>query len=51
LYGWLSYAQSVVFFGLHGFAGALAFFFVWRRALGSNHPFGADGYAAAQPKR
>lgn len=32
LYGWLNYAQSVVFFGLHGFAGALAFFFVWRLA-------------------
>ena len=31
-YGWLNYAQSVVFFGLHGFVGALAFFFVWRRA-------------------
>jgi hypothetical protein len=31
-YGWLNYAQSVVFFGFHGFVGALAFFFVWRRA-------------------
>ena len=31
-YGWLNYAQSVVFFGFHGFVGALAFFFVLRRA-------------------
>lgn len=30
-YGWLSYAQDVLFFGLQGLAGALAFFFVWRR--------------------
>jgi len=50
-YGWLNYAQSVVCFGLHGFAGALAFFFVWRRASGPNHSFEVDGYAAAQLKR
>lgn len=36
-YGWLSYVQSIVFFGLHGLAGALALFFVWRRALGPDH--------------
>lgn len=36
LYGWLSYAQSILFFGLHGLAGGLAFFFVWRRGLGPN---------------
>jgi hypothetical protein len=50
-YGWLSYAQSVVFFGLHGFVGALAFFIVWRRSLGPNHSFEADGSAAAQLQR
>lgn len=31
IHGWLNYAQSVAFFGLHGFVGALAFFFVRRR--------------------
>ena len=35
-YGWLSYAQGVLFFGLHGLAGALVFHFVWRRTLGPN---------------
>ena len=38
-YGWLSYAQDVLFFGLHGLAGALAFYFVWRRTFGpTNSP-------------
>ena len=46
-YGWLNYVQSVVFFGLHGFVGALAFFFAWRRSLGPNRSFKADGCAAA----
>jgi hypothetical protein len=46
-YGWLSYAQSVLFLGLHGLAGALAFFVVWRRSLGPNSSFKADGCAAA----
>lgn len=35
-YGWLNYAQSVLFFGLHGLAGGLIFFFVWRYYLGPN---------------
>jgi hypothetical protein len=35
-YGWLNYAQSIVLFGLHGFTGALAFFFVWRHSLSPN---------------
>jgi hypothetical protein len=39
LYGWLNYAQSILFFGLHGLAGALVFFFVWRRGLGPNNSF------------
>lgn len=30
LYGWLSYAEMVLLFGLHGLIGALTFFFVWR---------------------
>lgn len=50
-YGWLNYAQSIVIYGLHGFVGALVFYFVWRRALGPNSSFEADGYAAAQLKR
>ena len=37
-YGWLSHAESSIFFGLHGLAGALAFYFVWRR-LGPNNSF------------
>lgn len=35
-YGWLSYAQNILFFALHGLAGALMFFFVCRRGLGPN---------------
>ena len=30
LYGWLSYAESAAIFGLHGTAGALAFYFTWK---------------------
>ena len=37
IYGWLSYFQSIIFFGLHGLAGALAFYFTWRRSLGPNY--------------
>jgi hypothetical protein len=39
LYGWLSYAQSILLFGLHGSAGALVFLFVWRLRLGPNNSF------------
>ena len=38
-YGWLSYAQSILFFALHGLAGGLVFFFVWRCSLGPNNSF------------
>jgi hypothetical protein len=30
-YAWLSYIESVVYFGVHGLAGALAFYAVWRK--------------------
>ena len=30
IYGWLSYMQSVVIFGLQGAAGAIAFYFTWK---------------------
>jgi hypothetical protein len=30
-YGWLSYAEAVAMFGLHGLVGALVFLAVWRR--------------------
>lgn len=43
LYGWLSYAQNVLFFGVHGLAGGLAFFFVWRRWSEPNTSFNRDG--------
>ena len=39
LYGWLSYLQSVVAFGLHGLAGATAFYFSWVHSLGPNNSF------------
>jgi hypothetical protein len=38
-YGWLSYAQSILSFGLHGLAGALVFLFVWHRWLGPDNSF------------
>ena len=37
LYGWLNYVQSVVAFGLHGLAGASAFYLVWVRSMGPNN--------------
>jgi hypothetical protein len=30
-YAWLTYAEGVLFFALHGLAGALVFYAVWRR--------------------
>ncbi len=30
-YAWLSFAENLVFFGLHGLVGALVFYGVWRR--------------------
>ncbi len=30
-YGWLSYAEAVIMFGVHGLVGALVFLAVWRR--------------------
>lgn len=39
LYGWLSYLQSVAGFGLHGLAGATAFYLVWARWMGPNNSF------------
>ena len=30
-YGWLSYAATVLEYGLHGLAGALVFLVIWRR--------------------
>lgn len=31
VYAWLTYAEGVLFFGLHGLSGALVFYAVWRR--------------------
>ena len=36
IYGWLAYAQSVVIYGLHGVAGALAFYFTWKWSQGKD---------------
>jgi hypothetical protein len=30
-YAWLTYAESVLYFGVHGLIGALTFYVVWRR--------------------
>ena len=30
-YAWLSYGENILYFGLHGLAGALVFYAVWRR--------------------
>ena len=30
-YGWLEYFQGIVFYGIHGLVGALAFLVAWRR--------------------
>jgi hypothetical protein len=30
-YAWLTYGENILFFGLHGLAGALVFYAVWRR--------------------
>ena len=29
-YAWLSYAENVFYFGIHGLVGAIAFYLVWR---------------------
>lgn len=31
VFGWLQYAEGLIYFGLHGVAGASAFYLVWRR--------------------
>ena len=38
LYGWLSYFQGVLIFGIHGLVGGLVFYYVWRRQSGGHHP-------------
>jgi len=38
IYGWLSYVQSVVIYGLHGVAGALAFYFTWKLLQNRGQP-------------
>lgn len=41
-YAWLSYGESALYFGLHGFVGALTFYAVWRWLDRSNIPVDAD---------
>jgi hypothetical protein len=43
-YAWLRYLEGVAQFGVHGLAGALAFYVVWRRSAGA-----AGGRPAAAP--
>lgn len=47
LYGWLSYAQSILFFGLHGLTGGIVFFSVWHRSQGPNNSFKATSHRGA----
>ena len=35
-YAWLTYGENVLFFALHGVAGALVFYAIWRRRERSN---------------
>ena len=39
LYGWLSYLESLLYFGLPGLIGASVFYAVWRRSMGPNSSF------------
>ena len=39
LYGWLSYLESITYFGIHGLVGASVFYVVWRRSMGPNNSF------------
>jgi hypothetical protein len=39
IWGWLSYAQSILCFGLHGLVGASVFYVVVRRSMGPNNSF------------
>ena len=34
-YAWLTYAEGVLLFGVHGLVGALVFYAVWQRGLGA----------------
>jgi hypothetical protein len=36
MFGWLQYVEGLIFFGLHGLAGALAFYSVWRKLRPNN---------------
>ena len=45
MYGWLSYLEEVVRFGIHGLAGAAAFHLVWLRLHESQQSVPADNLA------
>jgi hypothetical protein len=38
-YAWFTYAENVLFFGLHGFVGAMVFYAIWRRLGRPNQSF------------
>jgi hypothetical protein len=38
LYGWLSYGEGVLQFGIHGLVGALVFRSIWRRVVVDERP-------------
>jgi hypothetical protein len=37
VYGWLSYVEGVLMYGVHGLVGAFVFFLVWRAVSRSGH--------------
>jgi hypothetical protein len=50
-YAWLTYAENIALFGLHGLIGALVFYGVWRRLSRSNHSLHPTPSAPAELKR
>jgi hypothetical protein len=40
VYAWVTYGENVLFFGLHGLVGALAFYAVWRRHMNTDKLLG-----------
>jgi hypothetical protein len=46
IYGWLSYFEGVLWWGVHGFVGALVFYLIWAR-MSPNYALKRDAASAA----
>jgi hypothetical protein len=46
IYGWLNYLEEIVWFGIQGWSGAAAFYFVWLRMHEPQQGAPADGLAS-----